>query len=111
MKAIPNMPLNIVDVRDVADLHIHAMTNPKANGQRFIASAGGKISMPEIALLLKNKMPDVAKKVSTRTLPNWVLHFAALFNEQAKGCTVVKCQSECKQRKSKESFGLETYYK
>lgn len=49
MKAIPNMPLNIVDVRDEADLHIHVMTNPKANGQRFIASAGGKISMPEIA--------------------------------------------------------------
>lgn len=84
MKAVPNIPLNVVDVRDVADLHIRAMTNPDANGQRFIASADGKISMPEIASFLKNKMPDVAKKVSTKTLPNWVLHFAALFNEQAK---------------------------
>lgn len=84
MKAVPNMPLNIVDVRDVADLHIRAMTNPQANGQRFIASAGGKTSMPEIASLLKNKMPDVSKKVSTRILPDWLLHFAALFNEHAK---------------------------
>ena len=62
MKAIPNIPLNIVDVRDVADLHIRAMTNPNANGQRFIASADGQISLSEIAALLKNKNPDVAKK-------------------------------------------------
>ena len=84
MKAVPNIPLNIVDVRDVADLHIRAMTNPDAKGQRFIASADGQISMPEIALLLRNKMPDAAKKVPSRTLPNWVLNIAALFNEQAK---------------------------
>ena len=60
------------------------MTNPNAKGQRFLAMAGGKITMPEIALLLKNKMPAVAKKVSRRTLPNWVIYMAALFNKQAK---------------------------
>jgi nucleoside-diphosphate-sugar epimerase len=84
MKAVPNIPFNIIDVRDVADLHIRAMTNPDAKGQRFIAMAGGKISLPEMAVLLKNKMPAVAKKVSTRILPNWVIYVAALFNEQAK---------------------------
>jgi len=40
--------------------------------------------MPDIARLLKNKMPEVAKKVSTRILPNWVIYVAALFNGQAK---------------------------
>lgn len=84
MKAVPNIPLNIVDVRDVADLHIRAMTNPNANGERFIASADGQISMPEIAALLKNKKPDVTKKVSTKTIPNGVIYLAALFNKQAK---------------------------
>lgn len=84
MKAIPNIPLNIVDVRDVADLHIRAMINPKANGQRFIASADGQISMPEIAALIKNKKPDIAKNISTKTVPNWVICLAALFNKQAK---------------------------
>lgn len=84
MRAIPNIPLNIVDVRDVADLHIRAMTNPKANGQRFIASADGQISMPEIAALIKNKKPDIAKNISTKTVPNWVIYLAALFNKQAK---------------------------
>ena len=84
MKAVPNIPLTIVDVRDVADLHIRAMTNPNAKGQRFIAMAGGKISLPEIAALLKEKVPGAAKKVSTKTLPNWVVYLAALFNKQAR---------------------------
>ena len=84
MKAVPNIPFNIIDVRDLADLHIRAMIEPNAKGQRFIAMAGGKISMPDIARLLKNKMPEVAKKVSTRILPNWVIYVAALFNGQAK---------------------------
>lgn len=83
-KPIPKLPLNIVDVRDVADLHIRAMTNPDANGQRFIASADGQISLPEIAALIKNKKNDVAKKISSIRIPNWVVFSAALFNKQLK---------------------------
>lgn len=83
-KAIPDMPLNVVDIRDVADLHIRAMTNPDAVGQRFIASADGKISLPEIAKLLKSKMPAVSGKVSTKTMPDWILKIASLFNPRAK---------------------------
>ncbi len=84
MKAIPNISLNIVDVRDVSDLLIRAMENPDANGQRFIASADGQISIPEIATLLKKKEPTAAKKVSARTIPDWIIHIAALFNRRAK---------------------------
>ena len=53
MKRIPNIPMNIVDVRDVAQLHVLAMKTPEANGKRFIATAYGQISMPEIAQLIK----------------------------------------------------------
>jgi len=84
MKAIPDLTLNIIDVRDVADLHIRAMTNPEAKGQRFLALAGGKISLPEIAQLLKRKMPAVAAKVATRNLPDWLVRIAALFSPKAK---------------------------
>ena len=80
----PDLPLNIVDVRDVADLHIRAMTSPAANGERFIASADGQISMLEIAALLKDKKPDVAKKISSRKIPDQVIFLAALFNKQAR---------------------------
>jgi len=83
-KAVPPIPLNIVDVRDVADLHIRAMENPAANGQRFIASADGKISMPEIAAFIKKTRPEAAEKISTKAIPTFAIKLGALFNEQAK---------------------------
>ena len=84
LKAVPPIALNIVDVRDVADLHIRAMENPDANGQRFLATADGQISMPEIAALLKKANPPIAANVSTRTVPAFVVKLAALFNAQAR---------------------------
>lgn len=89
MKAVPNISLNVVDVRDVADLHIRAMTTPAANGQRFIASADEQITLPEIAALLRSKKPEVSQKVSAKRLPDWVLRFASLFNSQAKEGTLL----------------------
>jgi nucleoside-diphosphate-sugar epimerase len=84
MKAIPKISFGIVDVRDVADLHLRAMTSPEARGQRFLALAGGVLSLHEIALMLKNKMGDEARNVTTKTLPDWLVRIAALFNPTAK---------------------------
>ena len=84
LKAIPNLPLNVVDVRDVADLHIRAMENPNANGQRFIASADGQISLQGIAEVIRNKRPEVSQKITKGKLPNWTLRIASMFNKQAK---------------------------
>jgi len=84
MKAIPDISLGIVDVRDVADLHLRAMTHPEAKGQRFLALAGGTLSLLEIAVFLKEKMPEVTKKTSTKPLPTWLVRLLALFNEKAK---------------------------
>lgn len=84
MKAIPNLTLNIIDVRDVADLHIRAMVNPEAAGGRFLALAGGKISLPQIAKMLREKMPEVSQKVSRKTLPDWLVRIMGLFNPKAK---------------------------
>lgn len=106
MKAIPNIALNGVDIRDVADLHIRAMISPEAKGQRFIASADGEISMPEIAILLKNKMPGIATKISSKTLPNWLLYIGALFNEQAKhGELFLKVSRNVSNEKAKRVLG------
>jgi hypothetical protein len=77
------------------------------NGQRFIASADGQISLPEIAALLKNKKTDVAKKVSIKTLPNWVIYFAALFNKQAKeGALLLSMSRNVSNTKAKKNIGL-----
>jgi nucleoside-diphosphate-sugar epimerase len=103
MKAIPNIQLNVVDVRDVADLHIRAMASPKASGQRFIASADGHISMPEIASLLKLKYPELSQKVSLKSLPGWVLRFASLFNGKAKeGLLLMKMNRNVSNAKAKQ---------
>lgn len=84
MKAIPNINMGIVDVRDVADLHIRAMVNPVANGQRYLALAGGTMSLPQIAALLRERMPEAAKKTSVKVMPDWVMRLASLFNKKAK---------------------------
>ena len=84
MKAVPNITFGIVDVRDVAGLHIRAMTHPGAKGQRFLAVAGETMQLPEVAALIKNKMGAVAQKVPTRTLPDWIVRIAALFSPVAK---------------------------
>lgn len=84
MKRIPNLQLSIVDVRDLADLHIKAMESEQANGQRFLALSEGTMTLPEIATFIKNKMPEATKNTSTKTLPNWLVRIAALFSPQAK---------------------------
>jgi dihydroflavonol-4-reductase len=84
MKALPDITLGIVDVRDVADLHLRAMTNPEAKGQRFLALAGGTMSLYEIAVFLKQKCPGVTKNTSTKKLPGWLLRISALFRKQAR---------------------------
>jgi dihydroflavonol-4-reductase len=84
LKRIPNITLGIVDVRDVADLHIRAMTHPAAGGQRFLALAGGILSLPEIAHLLKDNLGNDAVMVSTKKMPDWIVRIAAWFNPVAK---------------------------
>ena len=106
MKAVPNIPLNVVDVRDVADLHIRAMITPEAKGQRFIATADGQISMPEIAALLKSRQPEISQKVSSKKVPDWVLNFASLFNAKAKqGLVLLKMNRNVSNKKAKEILG------
>jgi nucleoside-diphosphate-sugar epimerase len=74
----PQLYFGAVDVRDVADLHIRAMTHPAANGERFLAVAGDFLSMLDIAKILKRRMGESAKKVPARQLPNWVVRLASL---------------------------------
>jgi dihydroflavonol-4-reductase len=80
MPGCPQLYFGVVDVRDVADLHLRAMTSPAAKGERFIAVAGECMSMLDIAKVLKARLGDSAKKVPTRRLPNWVVRLAALFD-------------------------------
>jgi len=105
-KSVPPIPLNIVDVRDVAHLHIQAMESPAANGQRFIASANGQMSMPEIAAFLKKSRPKVSAKVSLKKIPVLLLRLGSLFNEQAKqGVMFININRNVSNEKAKKILG------
>ena len=80
----PQLYFSIVDVRDVADLHIRAMTSPAARGERFLAVAGAAMSILEIATVLKKHMGASASRVPTLELPNWVVRLAALFDPSVR---------------------------
>jgi nucleoside-diphosphate-sugar epimerase len=85
--AVPGCPklyFGAVDVRDVADLHLRAMTEPAAKGERFVAVAGDFVSVLDIAKILKRRMGEAAKRVPTRELPNWLVRVAALRDPAVK---------------------------
>jgi nucleoside-diphosphate-sugar epimerase len=78
MPGCPRLYFGVVDVRDVADIHLRAMTNPAAKGERFLAVTGDFMSMVEIAKLLKSRLGEAAKRVPTTELPNWLVRLAVL---------------------------------
>jgi len=77
MPGTPRIGFEIVDVRDLADLHIRAMTAPEAAGERFLAT-GEFMWMRDMALALRAGLGDAARKVPTRNLPNLAVRLAAL---------------------------------
>jgi nucleoside-diphosphate-sugar epimerase len=78
MPGCPKLYFGVVDVRDVADIHLRAMTAPAAKGERFLAVAGDFLSFADIAKVLKRRLGAAAKKVPTMEVPNWVIRLAAL---------------------------------
>ena len=76
---VPRLGFSFVDVRDVADLEIRAMTSPEAGGERFIAVTEF-VWMADAGRILRERLGDAAAKVPTRTVPNFVVRGMALFD-------------------------------
>ncbi|MBZ9741787.1 MULTISPECIES: SDR family oxidoreductase [unclassified Mesorhizobium] len=83
MPGLPRLSFGVVDARDVADLHVRAMTNPAARGERFLAVAGDFMTVREIARTVKTRLGAAASRVSTRELPDWLVRVVGLFNAEA----------------------------
>ncbi|MDJ1506710.1 aldehyde reductase [Xanthocytophaga agilis] len=84
MAGCPKINACFVDVRDVADLHLRAMIDPKAKGERFIATGGESIWLVEVAKILKANLGEAAHKVKAMQLPNMVLRIASLKDSMVK---------------------------
>ncbi|MDR3416506.1 MAG: aldehyde reductase [Nevskia sp.] len=84
MPGVPNLYFGVVDVRDVADLHLRAMVHPAAKGERFLAVAGDFMSMLQIAQVLRSRLGAAGRKAPTRQLPDWLVRLASMFDPAVK---------------------------
>jgi nucleoside-diphosphate-sugar epimerase len=102
---VPKLGFSLVDVRDVADLELRAMTSPEAGGERFIA-ATQFLWMGEIGAVLRDRLGEAASKVPTRTVPNLLVRGMALFDPGIR--TVVDGlgkRTELSSEKARSSLG------
>lgn len=75
---LPRIALSITDVRDLAAMHVHALTVPEAAGQRFVL-IGERLWMADIARILREEVGDRAPRIPTRTAPDLLVRAAAMF--------------------------------
>ena len=83
LPACPDIGFGVVDVRDVADLHLRALVAPGMAGERFIAS-GRFMKLREVADVLRRELGAEARRVTTRQVPDFAVRLAALFNPLAR---------------------------
>jgi dihydroflavonol-4-reductase len=79
MPAMPRLGFVLVDVRDVADLHIRAMTAPAAGGERFLA-VDRFLWMADVGRILRERLGPVASKVPSRVAPNLMVRAMGIFD-------------------------------
>ena len=77
---IPRFGVHLVDVKDVADMHIEAMINPKAAGKRFLLSSES-LWFPELSNILRSYNFNKAPKF---TAPNFLVKILAMFDKELK---------------------------
>lgn len=79
--ALPSNGFSIIDVRDVAEMHVAALEDPEAIGQRYLATAD-YMPFPKIAAIVRDAYPDW--KVTARSVPDWVIRLVARFGGPAR---------------------------
>jgi len=85
-RMVPKLGLWIVDVRDLADLHVAAMESKFAPGQRFYG-VGEFMWMDDMARMMRERLGSIGAKVPTRSLPGWLVKLVAPFNANIGGLT------------------------
>lgn len=102
---LPDLSLPIVDVRDVAEMHLRALQQAETAGQRFIASAGN-LAMPEIGRILKAAYPN--RRIATKQAPKVLLRLLALFDPQLRQILPqIDKDLRVSNARARSAFGLE----
>lgn len=79
--AIPHFGFPCVDVRDIAAMHVKAVSTPESSGKRIIGSAQFMWFL-DMAKIIARQHPD--RKISTRRAPNWLVRFLSIFDKAIK---------------------------
>lgn len=79
--ALPSNGFSIIDVRDVAAMHVAALEKPEAGGQRYLATAE-YMPFPAVAQIVREAYPH--RKVTSQTVPDWVIRLIARFGGPAR---------------------------
>jgi nucleoside-diphosphate-sugar epimerase len=104
--AVPRAGYEIVDVRDVAAMHVLAMKHPQAPGERFIC-ANGFLTLREIAAIVADTLPDVARKVPRWEIPDPVASVLAYLNRDLLAVLPdIGHRRLCDNRKAREQLGF-----
>lgn len=86
MPGMPRLGFAVVDVRDLAALHVLALETPALDGERFIA-AGPFMWMKDVAAILRDGLGPHARKVPRRNIPDFVVRLLALFDSTIRQIT------------------------
>jgi len=79
---VPQVAMGMVDVRDVAKLHVAAMKDKGSAGKRYIASTAEPVAMLKLAATLRGAGYS---KVPSIKAPNLMIKMMSLFDSEAKG--------------------------
>ncbi len=88
-KLTPNLTINVVDVRDIARMHILALETSSAAGQRFVAVAPTAIDMRSVIKLIRTTRPDLTDKLPRHLLPTKLVHLLAPLNSEIKSADLM----------------------
>jgi len=87
MPGIPGIGLEVVDVRDIVDVHLRAMTAQAAAGERFLAT-GELMLLSDMAKALRENLGAPANKVPTRAIPDFIVRLMAIFKPELREITI-----------------------
>jgi dihydroflavonol-4-reductase len=104
--AVPRARINVCDVRDVAEVHLRALADPAAAGERFLVS-GGTIALLEIGRVLAEVCPDLARRAPRWELPDWAVRAAARVDARLRAVLLdLGAPRLCSVAKAERAFGM-----
>jgi dihydroflavonol-4-reductase len=103
--AAPRVEFPVVDVRDVAELHVKAMTHPDAAGQRFLATEGSA-SLFGIGKQIAATLPDLKRKVPKFEMPDMMVRTLAIADKRLRSVLPeLGLVRRCDNAKARATFG------